>query len=1132
MRFCTVKVIAIFVFFLFCKIEKSYAQLDVLPKNQKSCLNDSVQFRVVNVNDTDATFTWQDSTLLGWNNLLNIPTFSGIHNDTLIIRSITNIFNGRKFRCIIDSAGLGIHKDTTQGSILFVKAALISPNLSSAQNICFGSVADTIRIIQYPSGGDSGFSYQWQKSINGLFWVDLVSAIDTFLAIDTFHHTTYFRVKASSLSGCGVVISDTTLVDFYLELKRPLLKQNLYEVCYQGNIDSLEIDNLPNGGMGIYHYQWQISTNTINWNNLANDTTYFKMSQQAIIDTTYYRVMATDKLGCLVYFSDTATIYPLSPVIKPAIFGAQTICFNEEPDTLKIITSPLLGVDVTYQWQSSINGVAWTDMAGKVSKELILAKNGATKFYRVKALWRKCAVIFTDSVLVSVQQNLVSGNIKTAQTICYAGTPGILSFQNLPSGGGESFTYQWQISTDSISFIDIPSATSLVYAPPSLTSTQFYKVKVSSVFGCGTVFTNIIRIKVYTPFTGSTINANDTICYNTAPDTLRVIVNPQGGNGLFSFQWQSSANGINWINISGQTTKKYKPAAIKTTTFYRLISISIAGCGIDTSNAITIKVWPTIVKARISSNQSVCYNTSADTLRVVQLAQGVNAKFSYQWQISNDGISWSDVVGQTSLKLFTGNLTATKFYRVVSTSLFGCGSIASDSVKIKVYAQLLPAVISNNQTVCYDSIPSKFIISIKPTGANELYSYQWQVSNDSLNFLDLLGATDTVLQMNKHIVNKYYRLRVTSVLGCGSVLSNIIRVFVYKKFEGAVIGNSMKICYGYVPTPLYMTQKPKGGSLSYTYQWQSSIDSINWLDIQGQTADTLPMGQLLATTYYRLINASTFSCGIATSNVVTIFSLKLPDTTKVVGLAEVCKNQQELYYNLENRSSDYSYEWSISKGTILTDETKSNVFITWDNSSGFDTIFVKQTNIENGCFNYMILPIAFKETQAPNITEIIRKSSSNILVSKDSSVGINYQWGFINKVTKVAEDIPNGTLRYVLLPHNFDTTLYIYYLKTWFSDCITTTYYNFNALSLGIAKNRKNKIEVYPNPTMSSFMINGIDVGKAEVSCFDVLGKRVSININYTEKLFEFYSNQLPGVYTLVIRTNDGLFTERIILKR
>lgn len=1133
MRASILKVFVLISFCLFGVAKDSKAQINISPTKQKVCFNSSAIFFLQNVVDTDATFIWQDSSSTGWNAIIGSSTVLGVTNDTIQFFNLNSNFNNYKIRCIVDSAGLGIRKDTTKSSLLLVRTALISPKISTSQNVCFGSIADTLQISQLPSGGDTGFSYQWQKSSNGLLWTDLINATDTFLAIDTFNANSYFRLKANSLSSCGILISDTVFVKFYTQLIKPtIFPKKKFIVCYQDNPDSLSV--IPNTGLPIpeFQFQWQISSDNTNWSDLLNDTTSNKLSIQSIIDTAYYRVKATHRFGCGFKFSDTAMVVPLSPVIKPSISGTQTICFNEDPDTLKITTSNLLKSDVTFQWQSSINGTLWTDILGKTTKELALTKNGVTKFYRVKATWQNCTALFTDSVLVSVYQDMNAGTLKTNQTICYGSTPSILSFQNIPSGGGESYTYQWQISSDSLSFADIPGATSLVYPPPSLTSTTFYRVKVNSVLGCGVLNTNIIRIKVYALFVGSDVQSNDTICYNSSPDTLRLITNPAGGNGVYTYIWQSSTDNINWSSISGQTSKNLKPAAIKVTTYYRVVIFSGAGCGSYTSNPITIKVWPTIVKARISSNQNICFNTSADTLRVFQLAQGVNSKFSYQWQLSSNGTSWSDIVGQTALKLFTGNLTSTKYYRVIATSLFGCGSIASDSIKINVYAQLQAAVISGDQNVCYNFIPTKFRVTTMPTGANGLYSYRWQVSSDSINFTDITGATDTALQTNKHLANKFYRLRVTSTLGCGNVLSNIIRVFVYKKFEGAEIGNSVKVCYGYTPVPLYITRKPKGGSLSYNYQWQSSIDSTNWSDIIGQTADTLPMTQLLKTTYFRLINSSTFSCGTDTSNMVTIFSLKLPDTTWVNGLSEVCKNQQLLFYRLEHKSLEYAYDWSIAKGSILTDHTKTGVFITWDNTSGVDTIFIKQTNKETGCFNYMTLPITLKETQAPSLTEIIRKSNSNILVSRDSSAGIHYQWGYINKQTKEAVDISNANLRYVLLPHNFDTTNYIYYLKTWFADCITTTYYNFDPLTLGTPNKKALHLSVFPNPTLGIFQIEGFNLSEVEATCFDVLGNKIDVKINVELNSIEFNSHQPAGIYLLVLDAPQGVYSKRIILNR
>ena len=1132
MRAFTLNVILFLSLILIGISNPGYSQVSITPKFQKVCFKDSALLRVINSFGTASSFRWQDSSASGWQNLVASSTIIGTNNDTLILKNLSNVINTKKYRCIVDSAAVGTRFDTTKFASIFVRSVLTRPKISAAQNICFGNIADTLSVSQLPTGGDTSFGYQWQHSTNATTWLNLLNTNNDSLPLDTFTTNRYFRVIATSNSGCGSVTSDTVFVRFYKKLIRPLLNKKVFTACYQSNPDSLFTTiSIANGKLN-YHYQWQISNDSFVWSNLLNDTLFQKTSVQSITDTLYYRLKASDKNGCAVLYSDTSMAKPSSPLLIPSISGTQTKCFNDVPDTLKIFPNVNLGLDVSYQWQSSINGTTFTDIVGQTNKFLVLAKNGTTKFYRVKVTWASCTILYTNNVLVSVYADLLAGVIKSNQTICYNSSPGVLSFQSLPSGGGDNYTYKWQSSPDSLVFTDIPGATNFIYAPPILTSTTYYRIITTSTLGCGNVISNIIKIKVLPIFIGASIKQNDTICYNTSTDSIRLLTPPSGGNGSFIYRWQSSTNGITWTNISGQTKSAYKPDDLKVTTMYRLINSSAIGCGTDTSNVVTIKVWPNIVKPRITGNQNICYNAIADTLRVTQLAQGANAVFTYQWQSSTNGQLWSNISGQSALKFSPGNLTTTTYYRIVANSLFGCGSIASDSVKVLVYGELTAAIISENQTICYDSIPDKFTISTKPTGANNLYTYQWQISNDSLNFSDLLGATDTVLQMNKHVFNRFYRLRVTSVLGCGSRLSNIIRVKVYKKFEGAEIGTSVRICYGYVPVPLRMTKYPKGGSLTYTYQWQSSIDSSNWFDIIGETADTLPMSNILQTTFYRLINSSTFSCGVDTSNVVSIYSLSLPDTTEINGLDEVCKNQQQLYYSLEKSSSKYSYQWEISKGVILTDETKTKVFITWDNANGLDTIFVKQTNKENGCFNIMKLPIEIKETQAPFITEIIRKSTTNILVSKDSSAGLHFQWGYILKSTLEATDIPGANYRYVQLPHTFDTTLYIYYLKSWFNDCITTTYYNFDPLVMGVNKKHKPIVKIYPNPSNGIYHITGLNLNDTKVSVFDLLGNAILFSIDEINQQI-LLSDQLDsGIYFLMFNTPDGLIAERIILNR
>ena len=50
-----------------------------------------------------------------------------------------------------------------------------------------------------------------------------------------------------------------------------------------------------------------------------------------------------------------------------------------------------------------------------------------------------------------------------------------------------------------------------------LTADTDYRRAMISTSGCGTVYSNIIRVTVYGQLNGGTIGSDQSICYNTAP---------------------------------------------------------------------------------------------------------------------------------------------------------------------------------------------------------------------------------------------------------------------------------------------------------------------------------------------------------------------------------------------------------------------------------------------------------------------------------------------------------------------------------------------------------------------------------------------------------------------------------------
>ncbi len=88
---------------------------------------------------------------------------------------------------------------------------------------------------------------------------------------------------------------------------------------------------------------------------------------------------------------------------------------------------------------------------------------------------------FRDVVFaISGADTLSAGTIGTSQTICYNSTPAALTELTAPIGGTGSYTYQWQISSDSTVWTDIPGATLSDYAPPALIANTYYRRGVMS----------------------------------------------------------------------------------------------------------------------------------------------------------------------------------------------------------------------------------------------------------------------------------------------------------------------------------------------------------------------------------------------------------------------------------------------------------------------------------------------------------------------------------------------------------------------------------------------------------------------------------------------------------------------------
>jgi hypothetical protein len=99
---------------------------------------------------------------------------------------------------------------------------------------------------------------------------------------------------------------------------------------------------------------------------------------------------------------------------------------------------------------------------------------------------------------------LSAGSIGANQTICSGTVPAALTSDAAATSGA---AYQWQSSTDNITFNDIPTATSAGYTPGTLTATTYFRRKATLL--TNTDYTNVITITVNPiPSTPASITGN------------------------------------------------------------------------------------------------------------------------------------------------------------------------------------------------------------------------------------------------------------------------------------------------------------------------------------------------------------------------------------------------------------------------------------------------------------------------------------------------------------------------------------------------------------------------------------------------------------------------------------------------
>jgi hypothetical protein len=245
---------------------------------------------------------------------------------------------------------------------------------------------------------------------------------------------------------------------------------------------------------------------------------------------------------------------------------------------------------------------------------------------------------------------------------------------------------------------------------------------------------------------------------------------------------------------------------------------------------------------------------------------------------------------------------------------------------------------------------------------------QWQISYDSgSTWISAPGPTSTVSQyvLNpiyttfESVAGCYYFRVMIPTASCGVAYSNTIVLHVTgtSNLTPGTIESNQNFCMSGDPVTLTQLTAPTGASGTYTYQWLSSTDNINYSIISGATAVTYNPPVINQSTYYKRITVSK-GCRAETNSVAALITTAPPISPgDISGYATVCSNATGINYAINAVAGADSYTWTVPSGWSLTSGAgTTSVMISTGSASQSGNLTVYASNI-CGAGLVSVLPI-------------------------------------------------------------------------------------------------------------------------------------------------------------------------------
>lgn len=657
------------------------------------------------------------------------------------------------------------------------------------------------------TGLTAGSPYSLSMSRNSDAGVDFTTALKTFITPRNSPVTlTATAASTTSVNLSWIPVPGAYQYDLY---KDGQLMTTIAVTASNYLAGSLTPGFVYNFSMRIASYDAQKNTiySLVNPSVLASPFT----------DATYAPVIASAPTIALPYAS--------VPVVGAVITATNGIWQNQSQ-----ITS------YNYQWQRSVdNGSSWVDIPGQISSSYTVISSDYQFRLRaaVTARNNNGATVSVSSqsglvdALYSVQLPIVRGFLIPGQVL--ETTEGIWS-SKFPM----TYSYQW---TNNGANIAGEQTSTYTLANSDIGATVAVKVTAVTSLGALTVSSAVRSAVTAIANTDLPVVTGVAKTYSTLSTTIGTWIGSPVGT---TYQWQRSADKVTWDSIPSASSSNYT-VALGDNGFYLRSQVFET----KTVSSVTYKVGaaslPTDLVTSITITNTVlpAITGSWNVGQVLNLSNGVwsvSGTFTYQWQTSSDGSTWTDKAGATSNSLTLASSESGLYLRAKVTEVNGSATgIAYSNATSKVgapYNSVTPSISGTMQ------VGETQTVNAGTWSGTPTLTYQWQNSTDGIAWTAIGGATNSTFVMTFALSNSRIRTVVTAVNAVDTATANSTviagfappRATVTPVITGTTtVGQVLTSTTGTWPST----------SSGHAFQWQRSADAgITWTNIAGAIAST------------------------------------------------------------------------------------------------------------------------------------------------------------------------------------------------------------------------------------------------------------------------------------------------------